>query len=324
MPRPTSRFPAPNTGFPYLVFRTTPRDRYLAAMLFEHRVLTSEHIARLAFTTLRRANQRLAELTELGVVDRSRANPAVYGSSPYLYTLGPEGAQLVAGERDTTMKGLRYDRGVFLRQAVRRDLPHTLGCNSVMVRLATRHRTLPEVRLRGWLGALSCMHKWGDPASIFDDAVRPDAYAVTSGEAELADKHSRFAWFFEYDTGTESINQLARKLTGYRRFAHNHNGHYPVLIHVPNAARETRLREVIAEIYGVPCTVPVATTTSDDLGAAVWRIVTDEHLSAPVYAGQRYPLSALGFTFTTVGYRLLEPFTEGNDEYAPAPTMDHP
>ena len=124
-----SRFPAPNAGFPYLVFRTTPRDRYLAAMLFEHRVLTSEHIARLAFSTLRRANQRLAELTELGVVDRSRANPAVYGSSPYLYTLGPHGALLVAGERDKTLKELRYDRGVLLRQAVRRDLPHSLGCN---------------------------------------------------------------------------------------------------------------------------------------------------------------------------------------------------
>lgn len=83
MPR-TGRFPAPNAGLPYLVFRTTPRDRYLAAMLFEHRILTSDQIALLAFTTLRRANRRLAELAEIGIVDRSRANPAVYGSCPYL------------------------------------------------------------------------------------------------------------------------------------------------------------------------------------------------------------------------------------------------
>ncbi|MBR7824686.1 replication-relaxation family protein [Actinospica sp. MGRD01-02] len=327
MPRATSRFPAPNTGFPYLVFRTTPRDRYLATMLFEHRVLTSEHIARLAFTTLRRANQRLAELTELGIVDRSRANPAVYGSSPYLYTLGPQGAQLVAGERDTTMKELRYDRGVLLRQAVRRDLPHTLGCNTAMVRLATRHRTSPDVRLHAWLGALSCMRRWGDIAPYHREGVRADAYALTSGTAHPTDEQSRFAWFFEYDTGSESINQLARKLRGYQNFAHEYRGHYPVLVRVPNTARETRLHEVIAKTHHIPCTVPVATTTSDDLGAAVWRIVSDEHLPAPVYAGQRSPLSALGFIFTTVGYRLLEPLTGGDDEddeYVPAPTMDQP
>jgi hypothetical protein len=320
----TGRFPAPSAGFPYLVFRTTPRDRYLATMLFEHRVLTSEHIARLAFSTLRRANQRLAELTELGVVDRSRANPAVYGSSPYLYTLGPQGALLVAGERDKTVKELRYDRGVLLRQAVRPDLPHSLGCNSVMVRLAARHRASPDLRLYTWAGALTCMRRWYDPTGMSGAAVRPDAYAVTSGTQSPTGEHTLFPWFFEYDTGSESINQLARKVTGYRRFARNHTGHYPVLIRVPTPARETRLHEVIAETYPGPCPAPIATTSSDDLAAAAWRIVSDQSLKAPACAGQRYHLTALPAIFSAVGYRLLEPFAGYDDEYIPAPTMDQP
>jgi len=315
MPR-TGRFPAPNTGLPYLVFRTTPRDRYLAAMVFEHRVLTSDQIAQLAFTTLRRANRRLAELTELGIVDRTRANPAVYGSCPYLYTLGPQGALLVAAERDKSVKELRYDRAVLQRQAVRPDLPHSLGCNTVMVRLATRHRTAPDTRLRSWWGPLNSMSAWMD-------VIRPDAYAVTTDETNPTAAHSRFGWFFEYDTGTESINQLARKTHGYHRFSQNRPGTYPALIRVPNPAREARLHEVIAEIFPGTCPIPLATTSSDDLGAQVWRIAGDPSLPTAAHAAPRHRLAALGHAFAALGYRLMEP-TDRHDQEIPAPAWDQP
>lgn len=312
----TGRFPAPNAGLPYLVFRTTPRDRYLAAMLFEHRILTADQIALLAFTTLRRANRRLAELAKIGIVDRSRANPAVYGSCPYLYTLGPQGALLLAAERDKSVKELRYNRAVLLRQVVRPNLSHNLGCNGVMVRLATRHRTAPDTRLHSWWGPINSMSAWMD-------VIRPDAYAVTTDEANPTGAHSRFGWFFEYDTGTESINQLARKTHGYHRFADTRPGAYPALIRVPSPAREGRLHEVIAEIYPDTCPIPLATTSSNDLGAEVWRIAGDRNLPGAVHTAQRYRLAALGQTFARFGYLLMEP-TIRHDEDIPAPAWDQP
>ena len=49
----SSNYPAPVDGLAYLLFRTTPRDRWLLAMLGEHRLLTAMQIHALAFTRAR-------------------------------------------------------------------------------------------------------------------------------------------------------------------------------------------------------------------------------------------------------------------------------
>ena len=301
MPRP----PASPT-LPELRFRTTPRDRYLAAMLYEHRALTARQIAELAFPSLRAANRRLAELAQLAVTDRTAARTSPHTTGPYLYTLGPAGALLVGAAHDLSVKELRYDRAVLLRQAARPDLPHTLGCNTLMIHLAVRHRTDPSVRLTTWWGPISCLRLWGD-------AIRPDAYAVTTHQPATAG--SGLGWFFEYDTGTESITQLAAKLRAYHRFSQNYTGHHPVLIHLPTTSREQRLHEVIAETYG-PSPVPVATTTGE-LAEHVWRIVGED----PTRAGL-HPLADLHAAFTAGGYRLLPAQTSDHEIYAPNPTRD--
>jgi hypothetical protein len=186
------------TALPHLLFRTTPRDRYLAAMLHEHRAMTATQIAMLAFPSLRAANRRLKELAALAVVDRTRVRTSVHAAGSYLYTLGPAGALLVGAAHDLSAKELRYDRGVLLRQAARPDLPHTLGCNALMIRLAVRTTIDPSLRLTAWWGPISCLRLWGD-------VIRPDAYAVTNHRDQAT------GWFLEYDTGTESITQLAGK-----------------------------------------------------------------------------------------------------------------
>jgi hypothetical protein len=301
-PRPGStRFPSPASTLPYLLFRTTPRDRWLLAMLAEHRVLTAQQITALAYGTLRSANRRLAVLTQLKLVERFRANPDRYGAQPYHYILGPHGALLVAAAHDLTPRQFGYDRAKLNRQAYRADLAHTTGCNELLVHLAAQHRTRPEHTLTAWWDQDSCVPVWGD-------VIRPDAYAVLAAP----DSHgapAQCGFFFEYDTGTESLTQLAGKLRGYTRHHEAYGGHRPLLIHLPDTAREHALHaRITAEHPQSP--VPLATTTAPRLTGPVWRPVgTDQRMSLPDLPGH----------YAAAGYRLLPPLTGDRDVHAPAP-----
>ena len=302
----TGRFPAPGTGLPYLLFRTTPRDRWLLAMLHEHQALTAEHITHLCYGTLRGANRRLAALAELGVLDRTRVS-SFRTWSPYLYTLAPAGALIVGAERDQSVKELRYDRAKLLRQAARPDLPHTLGCNSLMIHLAVAHRIQSAApRLAVWWGPVSCLRLWGD-------AIRPDAYGVLDDPRAAGREHGSCGFFLEYDTGSESGIQLAAKIRGYARYAENYTGHRPVLVQVPNATREARLHARITETYGTS-PVPIATSIATlDPADASWAVHG---------GGARVPIAALPTVFTARGYRLLPPILADPTAPAPAPTWD--
>jgi len=297
----------PTISLPELLFRTTPRDRYLAAMLYEHRALTAAQVAALAFPSVRAANARLAVLAELTIADRTRVRTRAHAATGYLYTLGPAGALLAAAPHGLSAKELRYDRAVLQRQAARPDLPHTLGCNTLMIRLTAHHRTDPALRLTAWWGPISCLRLWGD-------VIRPDAYAVTTTAA------AEHGWFLEYDTGTESVTQLAAKLRAYRRFEQTYAGHRPVLIHLPSAAREQRLHQQIAETYPGPCPVPVATSTAPDLAAPAWRLAGQP--LDPDGTAATYPLAGLHAAFTTCGYRLLPAHTSDPEIYAPDPAWE--
>jgi hypothetical protein len=289
---------------PYLLFRTTPRDRWLLAMLGEHRALTAEQIAALAWGTLRSANRRLAALTELHLTDRFRAGPYGYGAKPYHYILGPAGALLVAAAHDLTPKQFGYDRAKLLRQALRPDLPHTTGCNSLLTRLAAEHRTRRERRLTVWWDQNSCIPVWGD-------VIRPDSYAVYTAP----DSHGRSAdcaFFFEYDTGSETLTQVTAKLDGYLRHHDAYGGHRPVLIHLPNPAREQTLHARFTAAG--PCAIPVATATGANLASAAWRPVGTTE--------QRLALSDLPAHFSAAGYRLLDPVYADSGVRAPSPIPD--
>jgi hypothetical protein len=298
----------PAISLPDLLFRTTPRDRYLAAMLYEHRALTAPQITALAFPGLRAANHRLAVLAELTVADRTRVRTRAHAATGYLYTLGPAGAVLAAAPHGLSAKELRYDRAVLQRQAARPDLPHTLGCNTLVIHLTTRQRTDPTLRLTSWWGPISCLRLWGD-------VIRPDAYAVTSSSTD-----GEHGWFLEYDTGTESVTQLTAKLRAYRRFEQTYGGHRPVLIHLPSAARETRLHRQIAETYPGRCPVPVATSTDPDLTAPAWRLAG--HPLAPDGTPARFPLASLHTALAANGYRLLPAHTSDPEVYAPDPVWE--
>lgn len=287
MPHRPGRFPTPSDGLYYHAFRTTGRDRWLLAMLYEHQILSTEQITNLAFGALRSARHRLADLTGLGLIDRTRSNSAGPGASSYLYTLAPAGARLLAAQRDLDLKQLRYDRAKAQRQVLRPDLPHTLGCNTLMIHLATAHRAGVSGHLASWLGALSCLRRWGDQ-------IRPDAYGHWT---EPTDTVGGCGFFLEYDTGTESLHQLAAKIHGYDRFARSHTGHQPILIHTSTPSREARLHALLTETHGT-CPVPIATTTAPHPHTPIW---------LPHAAADRTGIGQLPDVFTALGYRILPP-----------------
>lgn len=301
-----ARFPTPGSTLPYLLFRTTARDRWLLSMTAEHRVLTAEQITTLAYGTLRSANRRLATLTELKLVERFRANIDRHGAQPYRYILGPAGALLVAAAHDLTPKQFGYDRAKLHRQAYRADLEHTLGCNSLLTTLAAQHRTRPHHRLTVWWDQDSCLPVWGD-------VIRPDAYAVYTAP-DSARALAECGFFFEYDTGTESLTQLVGKLRGYTRHGDAYGGHRPVLIHLPDTAREHALHARITA--SASCPVPVATATGPRLAEPVWRPVGGHE--------RRLALAQLPAHFTAAGCRLLPPLTHDRAVHAPCPLPPPP
>lgn len=301
-----STFPKPGANLPYLLFRTTPKDRWLLAMLAEHRVLTACQIVRLCYGTLRRANLRLLALTELGLVERFRLHPQHYGSTPYHYVLGPQGAQVVAAAHDKTGKEFGYDRGKLLRQAYRADLPHTLGCNDLLIELACRHRTHPAHRLEAWWDQDSCERQWGEH-------IRPDAYLEYTGpDRAVARAVVRLNAWLEYDTGSEHLDQLAEKLHGYQAVTREYGTRRIVLIQLPDSEREFRLHARITSTYGT-CPIPLATSHNPDPSGQVWQ---------PAGTDLRLPLLDLPAHFNALGMELSEASAAGRRIHAPHPTPE--
>ena len=302
--RRRSTFPKPGANLQYLLFRTTAKDRWLLAMLAEHRVLTAGQITRLCYGTLRRANLRLLALAELGLVDRFRLHPQHYGSTPYHYVLGPQGALLVAAAHDLTVKEFGYDRGKLLRQAYRADLPHTVGCNDLMVELACHHRTDQSYRLEAWWDQDSCERQWGEH-------IRPDAYLEYAGPSGVPTRQFvRVTAWLEYDTGSEHLDQLTGKLHGYQAVAREYGTRRIVLVQLPDPEREFRLHARISSAYA-SCPVPVATSHSPDPTGTVWQ---------PSGTDERMRMLDLPAFFHALGMQLSEPAEPGPRVRAPDPT----
>jgi hypothetical protein len=79
--------------------------------------------------------------------------------------------------------------------------------------------------------------------------------------------------FLEYDTGTEDLTRLVRKLSAYDQLAADGGPTYPVLFWLHSPAREAHLHEVLARRrHAGP--VPAATAVRGQLSPAdaVWSL----------------------------------------------------
>src|SRR6266536_3079731 len=117
----------------------TQRDQLICVDLHEHRVLTTEQVYELHFSSIQRARSRLLHLFELGVLWRTRPHTQI-GSLPWHYILNEIGSWIVAEYLgiDPREVGYRNDRKRTLINSP--QLRHTRAANSFFSRLifATR------------------------------------------------------------------------------------------------------------------------------------------------------------------------------------------
>ncbi|GHF50726.1 hypothetical protein GCM10017566_24810 [Amycolatopsis bartoniae] len=176
-----------------LAGRLTLRDRWLARMLHEHKVFTTQQIVELCYPSMRAANHRLLDLFEWRVIDRFQ--PFVSsGTAPMHYVLDIAGAVALA-----------YEDGLGIAHSLR--LAHTVGINGFFTTLiALSRQSGARGRLTAWWSELHC-------GRLFGDMVRPDAYGRWREDGQ------QIEFFLEFDFGTEDLATLGRKLYGYEKLA---------------------------------------------------------------------------------------------------------
>ncbi|MQA02164.1 MAG: hypothetical protein GEV07_05365 [Streptosporangiales bacterium] len=229
----------------------TDRDHTLLTLLADHQVLTTEQIARTLFASDNVARKRLVLLTRRGVLARFRSCTRP-GSQSWRYTLGPLGAMVHAASTGTATiptAAKTYERTLKLARSPR--LAHLLGVNEFFTRLAAHARANPEYELVDWL---SERHATAACARI----VHPDGYGT------WRDNNHDIGFFLEYDTGTEKLDTVTEKLTGYRELADAGISH-PALFVFPGAKRENNFHDKITRNTPALYRLPVASTTIENL-----------------------------------------------------------
>ncbi|MFD3579200.1 replication-relaxation family protein [Streptomyces sp. NPDC058644] len=257
--RPGSRIAATGEHLARLAPRLTPRDRWLARLLLEHRVLTTHQITELAWPSERAANQRLLQLYKWRVLDRFQ--PFLpYGSAPMHYVLDVAGAAVLARQDGVEISALRYRHDHSIGVAHSLQLDHLVGTNGFFTALSAGARSRPGGgRLTAWWSEARCREHFGD-------IVLPDAYGRwREGPGELE-------WFLEYDSGSERpATRVGAKLPRYARLAERTGITTPVLLWTPSAQREARLRPALAaalQALADPASVPLATACAEPLPGA--------------------------------------------------------
>ncbi|TKG60371.1 MULTISPECIES: replication-relaxation family protein [Pseudonocardiaceae] len=278
-----------------LASRLTARDKWLLALLHEHRVLTTAQIQDAAFPSGRSARQRLRDLYLWRAVSRFQPFRQL-GSAPMHYVLGPAGAAVLAAEHGLEVKELGYRHDRVMGIAHNQRLAHTVGVNDFFTSLIARTRhTLAASRTEApvaWWSESRC-------ARHFGDLVIPDGYGRWRTDGGTAEE---VEWFLEFDTGTESLTKVGRKLTGYARLAESTGIATPVLVWLPTTRREAGARTALARVHADldnPRAVPVATAAANLLdptsphpspAEAVWLPLTSARADR---AGPRYRLADL-------------------------------
>jgi len=234
----------------------TERDQLICLDLHEHRVLTTDQLFELHFSSIQRARARLFQLHEMGVLWRSRPR-AQLGSLPWHYTLDEIGAWIVAEHLGIEIRAVscREDRTRTLVDSPR--LRHTRAVNSFFTRmLYVARSTESAVLVAEWRGEAWCARRW-------QAHVRPDGFARLEGARESLEL------LLELDLGTENRSRLEDKMDRYRVLARGSTAPDVVLFCFPSEAREASARLVLGGTA-----MPVATATLDrhlaDPVGAIW------------------------------------------------------
>ncbi|MEX2556588.1 MAG: replication-relaxation family protein [Actinomycetota bacterium] len=249
----------------------TPRDVQILLYLYDHKVLTTEQIYRLCFTSQARTQDRLLKLLELELIRRTRPRKRP-GSLPYHYILDTAGALVVAEHLGIELRELdfRSDRRLGLIESPR--LCHLRDLNTFFSFLIWACRTSGDLyHLKHWHSEEVCRKRW-------DDHITPDGMGVLEGPEGLIE------FLLELDRGTENHNRLEQKIRRYRIIAGANGAPRLLLFCFNSAQREARAREALDGSRFILATTSLDRHRADPLGS-VWR---------PLRADYRVRLTDLG------------------------------
>lgn len=239
-----------------------PRDRLLLQVLDVHHVLTTGQVATLlGFGSLRRCQDRLRRLHQLGLLERWRHRNGYGGSQPWRWTLGPVGMQLQAAATGHSPPSQKTIRDRLAALVASPTLEHRAGVNQFFVDLVAHTRADHAARLVRW---------WPEQqaASLLHQGVVPDGHGLWRAEGITT------AWFLEWDSGAEDLPRLVAKIAGYEKAARSGGPAWPVLLHLHSRIREDNLHQLLAGALG-RCPVATAARTPGSPGpaGAVWRLL---------------------------------------------------
>lgn len=249
----------------------TARDAAVIHLLHRHRVLTALHLARLEFGSYSAARSRLALLHARGVLARFRRDTWP-GSQSWRYTLGHIGALVHAATTGTPFPRPATITDTVLRLAHSSHTEHLLGVNTFFTTLAGHTRHHPGTALAQWATE-------AEAAELCGGVLRPDGYATytetvhgTDGVIDGTAETRTLTFFYEHDTGTESLDVLLDKIATYGELAAAGLAH-PVLIELPGLRREHNLHTALARRWPAGHPAAVATLPADQL-APTGRAIT--------------------------------------------------
>ncbi|MEU8132173.1 replication-relaxation family protein [Streptodolium elevatio] len=306
VPRPTSPAAVGADHLGLLARRLTPRDRWLARMLYEHRVFTTRQITELAWPQPRVANSRLLDLYKWRLLDRFQPRQD-RGRAQMHYVLDLAGVAVLAYEDGLEPRRVKFSRDNAFGLAHSLRLAHMIATNGFFTALVHHGRTPGSTgRLTAWWSESRC-------AEHFGDIVKPDAYGRwTSPGADLE-------WFLEHDTGSERpAGKLGSKVLGYAKLAATTGIVTPVLFWTTTISREAAVRRALADAVphlADPSLVPIATASieqgvldgASDPSCAAW-------LPLSRRATNRMPLVDLSAAWP----RVQQPNSDESGQSAPA------
>jgi Replication-relaxation len=186
--------------------RTTERDREIAWLLYREKILTTDQLRLLFFSSLRRCQDRLLWLHRHRVIDRFYpAGPFSLGKPQAHWLLDEVGAYLVAARLGIDRKSLAWDRQQDFHEHA--QLAHRLECNAFVCSVIAASLQVDEVWVGTWeLGCEAIKRHWPNPGY---ELVRPDASFT------LSTPYGLVIIALEWDRATEPMATLLSKIRRY-------------------------------------------------------------------------------------------------------------
>lgn len=254
----------------------TDRDRFLLRDILDFRMLTTEQVHALHFTSAHRCRKRLRLLWKHGFLTRHvRPVRSGKGSAQLLYGLTLKGWKAVVQEiegRDSIASTKRKSIG-----------EHAIKVNDVRVMITAALRHSPDTRLTDWKHDrhLKLRVRVPNPQGPATVLVIPDAFFT------LTVRGRTFGYFLEVDRGTADLRRLQEKIRAYLALWVSDAAatlgvrSFRVLYVTTTEKRQTHLLHTLAgmgsqqrrDIISMTCFTRFTLTRPDELFSPNWQTV---------------------------------------------------